>query len=169
MALIRECETICVAGCCGLDAFDRDAKHMLPWLREHQDEFLLVLDQLSDAIRSVGDHGGPVTSEQDEFNHGWKDGSECVQFLRGWRSTILSAAKLVYGHVPTLDPAWRTSDVVLLAQGIYAERAFDRMPILADALQDAGCDNTDILAHCRDATAPHARGCWVVDLVLGKS
>jgi hypothetical protein len=69
----------------------------------------------------------------------------------------------------TFSPTWRTSDVLLLAQGIYNERAFDRMPILADALQDAGCDNTDILDHCRDTSTPHARGCWVVDLVLGKS
>jgi hypothetical protein len=66
------------------------------------------------------------------------------------------------------DPAWRTSDVLALAQGIYAERAFDRMPILADALQDAGCNNDDILSHCRDTGTPHARGCWVVDLILGK-
>jgi hypothetical protein len=66
------------------------------------------------------------------------------------------------------NPAWRTSDVLLLAQGIYEVRAFDRMPILADALQDAGCTNEDILDHCRDASATHARGCWVVDLVLGK-
>jgi hypothetical protein len=42
------------------------------------------------------------------------------------------------------------------------------MPILADALQDAGCDNADILNHCRDANGVHVRGCWVVDLVLGK-
>jgi hypothetical protein len=63
---------------------------------------------------------------------------------------------------------WRTSDVLLLAQGIYAERAFDRMPILADALQDAGCDNTDLLGHLRDANATHVRGCWALDLVLGK-
>ena len=41
------------------------------------------------------------------------------------------------------------------------------MPILADALQDAGCDNDDILTHCR-GEGPHVRGCWVVDLVLGK-
>ena len=66
------------------------------------------------------------------------------------------------------NPAWRTSDVVALARGIYDDRAFDRMPILADALQDAGCDNDDILNHCRAGT-PHARGCWVVDLVLGKA
>jgi hypothetical protein len=67
-----------------------------------------------------------------------------------------------------LDPEWRTSTVVQLAQGIYDDRAFDRLPILADALQDAGCDNEDVLSHCRD-TGPHARGCWVVDLILGKS
>jgi hypothetical protein len=69
----------------------------------------------------------------------------------------------------TIDPTWRTSDVLALARGIYDERALDRMPILADALQDAGCDNDDILAHCRDTNTPHARGCWVVDLILNKS
>jgi hypothetical protein len=66
------------------------------------------------------------------------------------------------------NPAWLTSTVLALARGIYDERAFDRMPILADALQDAGCDNDDILTHCR-GPGPHVRGCWVVDLVLGKT
>jgi hypothetical protein len=67
-----------------------------------------------------------------------------------------------------VDPAWLTSDVLALAKGIYEDRAFDRMPILADALQEAGCDSDDILNHCR-GPGPHARGCWVVDLILGKS
>jgi hypothetical protein len=67
----------------------------------------------------------------------------------------------------TVDPAWLTSDVLLLARGMYEDRAFDRMPILADALQDAGCDSDDVLNHCR-GPGPHVRGCWVVDLVLGK-
>jgi len=67
-----------------------------------------------------------------------------------------------------VNPAWLTSDVLALAEGIYQERAFDRMPILADALQDAGCGNEDILNHCRQP-GEHVRGCWVVDLLLGKS
>jgi hypothetical protein len=66
------------------------------------------------------------------------------------------------------DPAWLTSTVVGLASAIYADRAFDRLPILADALEDAGCDTADTLAHCRDHPE-HARGCRVVDLILGKS
>jgi hypothetical protein len=66
------------------------------------------------------------------------------------------------------QPCWLTRTVVALASGIYAERAFDRMPILADALQDAGCDNAEILEHCRSED-PHVLGCWVVDLVLGKT
>lgn len=67
----------------------------------------------------------------------------------------------------TVNPSWLTSNVIALASGIYEEKAFDRMPILADALQDAGCDNTDILDHCRDPNAVHVRGCWVVDHLLG--
>jgi len=67
----------------------------------------------------------------------------------------------------TVDPGWRRSDVVALARDIYAERAFDRLPILADALQDAGCDSDDLLTHLR-GPGPHVRGCWALDLVLGK-
>ena len=67
------------------------------------------------------------------------------------------------------DPAWRTSTVVALASQMYESRDFTAMPILADALQDVECDNDDILGHCRDPKQVHVRGCWVVDLVLGKT
>jgi hypothetical protein len=63
--------------------------------------------------------------------------------------------------------AWRSTDVLGVARAIYEDLAFDRMPLLADALMDAGCEDEQILAHCRSA-GPHVRGCWVVDLVLGK-
>jgi hypothetical protein len=69
----------------------------------------------------------------------------------------------------TFSPSWRTDTAIALARQMYESRDFSAMPILADALQDAGCDNTDILSHCRDASLPHVRGCWVVDLVLAKS
>lgn len=67
----------------------------------------------------------------------------------------------------SVDPSWLTSTVTNLAKGIYTDRAFDRLPILADALQDAGCDSDDILNHCR-GPGPHVRGCWVVDLLTGR-
>jgi hypothetical protein len=66
---------------------------------------------------------------------------------------------------PPFDPQWRTDTVVTIADGIFRDRAFDRLPILADALEDAGCDAADVLAHCR-ADRPHVRGCWVIELVL---
>jgi hypothetical protein len=59
-------------------------------------------------------------------------------------------------------PRWRSETVTALAEGIYQERAFDRLPILADALEEAECDDERILAHCR-GPGPHARGCWVVE------
>jgi hypothetical protein len=66
------------------------------------------------------------------------------------------------------DPPWQTSTAVGLARTMYESRDFAAMPILADALEEAGCDNPDVLSHCR-GPGPHVRGCWVVDLVLGKS
>ncbi len=64
--------------------------------------------------------------------------------------------------------AWNDGALAKIAQAIYDERAFDRMPILADALEDAGCGNVDILRHCREP-GEHVRGCWVIDLLLGKT
>ena len=63
---------------------------------------------------------------------------------------------------------WNDRTVPRIALGIYEERAFDRMPILADALLDAGCDNEELLTHCR-SPGPHVRGCWAVDLLLGEA
>ncbi|MBA4066880.1 MAG: hypothetical protein C0501_24870 [Isosphaera sp.] len=67
------------------------------------------------------------------------------------------------------DPAWRTDTAVSLARGMYEARDFAAMPILADALQDAGCEDDHVLTHCRDPDGVHVRGCWVVDLALGLS
>ncbi len=68
---------------------------------------------------------------------------------------------------PNFDPGWRTPTVVAMAERIYEERGFGLLPILADALEEAGCANAEMLAHCR-GSGPHVRGCWIVDLLLGK-
>jgi hypothetical protein len=64
--------------------------------------------------------------------------------------------------------AWNDGTVQKVAQAIYEDRTFDRLPILADALEEAGCQDQDILGHCRSG-GEHVRGCWLVDLLLGKS
>ena len=89
---------------------------------------------------------------------------------RGLHRTFADLLRDVIGNSfrpVTFDPGWRTDTVVALARQMYESREFEAMPILADALQDAGCDSDDILNHCR-GPGPHVRGCWVVDLVLGK-
>jgi hypothetical protein len=80
------------------------------------------------------------------------------------------SGRLPFRPIPRLHAAWlRWSDgaILKLAQAIYEDRAFDRLPVLADALEEAGCTDGDLLGHLR-GPGPHARGCWVLDLLLGK-
>jgi hypothetical protein len=65
------------------------------------------------------------------------------------------------------EPAWRTESTVGLARAIYASTQFEVMPILADALEEAGCADPTVLAHCRNPN-PHVRGCWVLDGLLAR-
>jgi hypothetical protein len=96
--------------------------------------------------------------------------NDSVRELRdGDTSAILMLVRELFGNPfrpATFSPSWRTDTSIALARQMYESRDFSAMPILADALQDAGCDNDDILNHCRGG-GPHVRGCWVVDLVLG--
>jgi hypothetical protein len=66
------------------------------------------------------------------------------------------------------SPAWRTPTVLALATALYQERRFGDLPILADALEEAGCDNEEILGHLRQQGGGHVLGCWALDRVLGK-
>jgi hypothetical protein len=63
--------------------------------------------------------------------------------------------------------AWGDGTVPKLARRVYDDRRFDLLPILANALEEAGCTNEDVLTHCH-SPGPHVRGCWVVDAVLGR-
>jgi hypothetical protein len=116
------------------------------------------------AIRSESEShaaqsGGRIISEAEQDRFEEKQG-------RRWANLFREVFGNPFRPV-TLDPSWLTSTVVTLAQQMYDTRDFSTMPILADALQDAGCDSDDILSHCR-GPGPHVRGCWVVDLVMGK-
>jgi hypothetical protein len=67
-----------------------------------------------------------------------------------------------------LDPSWLTPTVKSLAKAIYEDRTFSDLPLLADALEEAGCTSETILCHLR-GPGPHVLGCWALDLLLGKS
>jgi hypothetical protein len=78
-------------------------------------------------------------------------------FGNPFRPTVISAAWL----------AWDGGTVLKFAQAVYEERAFDRLPILADALEEAGCTDAELLGHLR-GPGPHVRGCWALDVLLGR-
>jgi hypothetical protein len=82
----------------------------------------------------------------------------------------LTAVHEIFGNPfrpVVFDPRWRTPTVLSIAQAVYEDRTFHVLPILADALQDASCDDVAVLEHCR-GPGPHFRGCWALDLVLGR-
>jgi hypothetical protein len=89
--------------------------------------------------------------------------------IPGLEFLVARALREVFGPPtpPSFSRAWLTPTVTAVAQGVYADRAFDRLPVLADALEDAGCTDASILDHCRSGDE-HARGCWVLDLLLAK-
>ena len=113
---------------------------------------------------------GPARSENDEFEAEMKrEKRERKQLARVLREIVGNAFT-----PPRFGAAWRTDNVVAIAKGIFDERAFDRMPILAHALLDADCDEEAVLRHCRGTEVgvkeqpQHIRGCWVLELALDR-
>jgi hypothetical protein len=96
------------------------------------------------------------------------------EFAAGWMAPQKRHREL-FGKVlrATVGPGlpwsdeWRTDTVVARARGIYDDRAWDRMPILSDALQDAGCNAPGVIGYCR-GNGPFCRGCWLPDTILAK-
>jgi hypothetical protein len=94
--------------------------------------------------------------------------------LRHWLQRQANLLRDVIGNPfrpVAVDPQWlrwNGCTISKLAQVLHEERAFERLPILGDALEDAGCGDKAILTHCRFADE-HVRGCWVVDLILGRT
>ena len=93
-------------------------------------------------------------------------GSEAAELLA--QAVLL---RDIFGPIPfrslSFDPSWLTPAVVELAKAIYADRFFEQISSLADVLEITGCDNEDILRHLR-GPGPHVRGCFALDLLLGK-
>jgi hypothetical protein len=132
-------------------------KH-LPYACLHDDPVAHLLDFFSFIQMASAGAQAPVNSEAWQAASGAEEKAEC-ELLRD-----------IFGNPyrpVTFSRSWRTNTAVTLTRQMYDSREFSAMPILADALQDAGCDSADILDHCR-GPGPHVRGCWVVDLVLAK-
>jgi hypothetical protein len=107
------------------------------------------------------------------WDHDWLDAHRLAKAQRGVEAARFAVLLRDIAGNPfrpvAFLPAWRTDTVVALARTMYDSREFSAMPILADALQDAGCENEQVLNHCRDLNQVHVRGCWVLDAVLQKS
>jgi hypothetical protein len=90
--------------------------------------------------------------------------------LQGQAALLRDIVSNPFGPPPTLNPSlltWHGGTVVKLAEAIYQEGRWADMPLLADALEEAGCTDQDVLGHCR-GPGPHAKGCWLVDALLGR-
>ena len=114
-------------------------------------------------MNEIRRHQGPVQLGFGYSNHSWPTPHDCLNYFADWRTEIAVAVSQV--SEPTFfDPLWLSGDVIALRDAIEAGRAFDRLPILADALEEAGCDNPYILTHLREPY-DHAHHCWVIDLL----
>ena len=157
--LIRECPGLYTAH--GPECVNPDATHILRWMRSLPLTPLdLVLGQFEQLLQAIYRHRGPIDG-RDTFGETWPTPHDCLAYFADWRREVAVAVS----HVPGFfDPRWRTEAVTMLAKGIDADRAFDRLPILADALEEAGGDHPLVLTHLRE-NADHAHHCWVVDLL----
>jgi len=158
-----------------LSLFAVAACYMCPWNEIPKHMYETVVEYV-DGVGEI---------EQVRLAWGWKEGVPWFErpyewahgLALGWNrdndcppmAELVFRLRDIFGNPfrpVAFDPAWRTSTAVALARQMYESREFGAMPILADALQDAGCEDEAILNHCRDASQPHVRGCWVCDLVL---
>jgi hypothetical protein len=137
--------------------------------------WVIALAVLPNQISLIDSNSGRIVGGR--IGAGWDmldRAAQCCDVIRaidrGVGSAPAAFLRDIFGNPfrpVAFDPRWRTGDAVGLARAIYEDRAFERLPLLADALMDAGCADEQVLGHCR-SEGPHVRGCWVVDLVLGK-
>lgn len=154
----------CVGACCGYDAYDLNAARLdesvaadgVGWL-------LTALDQMDGVI-------GAVAGQRGHFQDGelfWSRKKECLDFYLRMRTEMLRALVAAAGAA-AFDAVWLAHDggtVAQVARAIEAGRSFGTAPVLADALEEAGCTNPELLGRLR-ATPPDARTSWAVALLV---
>jgi hypothetical protein len=159
----------------------RDGR-LFGWLGEAgNSRALLVAEAFADGAADAGQleasraeavHSGVVWACRAEARSAAESWADCKGLTRPRRAARAEVLREVFGpRSPVLlDPgvlAWQAGLAVRLAEGLYEERAFERLPILADALEEAGCADDRVLSHLR-GPGRHARGCWALDAVLGR-
>ena len=128
------------------------------------------VDFVTDAMGYIGAVKAGDLLEDDIDGHSVWNFPSFQQAKQAHEKLLCGLIRDIFGNPyrsVAFDPAWRTETATGLALKMYDEKQFAAMPILADALQEAGCEQPEILAHCREP-GTHVRGCWVIDLVLGK-
>ncbi len=168
--------------CCFIAKVYFDSKDLLElWDIEYQDQINQVYIDLDKNIQNCKRNICRISADLiNEFNNGDPDFielnrnySEIVYNHRINNEILYYRDRIKSIFIAMLDPELKidnkflTSDVKSLANGIYENQAWDRMPILADALQDAGCDENKIINYCQNGN--HFRGCLVLDSILGKN
>jgi hypothetical protein len=147
-----------------------------------REELLVAFGEAEDAtaeMRGRGDAAYHAASAADDLVYGeklglydsWLEASLVGTQDRPEGPAQAALVRDIFGNPfrpVTMAAGWLTSTVASLARGVYEERTFQRLPILADALEEAGCRDGELLDHCR-GEGPHARGCWAIDLILGKA
>ncbi|HVK15000.1 MAG TPA: DUF6331 family protein [Gemmataceae bacterium] len=155
---------VCLPECCGDEAFDTNAWRFLDWFRINGcDRFLQALDQVDDLIDTIARH--PVGSFRDKDWDWTEDRAGCLDYYENLRSEMLRALYHEMGPA-VFDPRWLSQNaraVEALARQMADRGRYETAGILADALEEAGCESFDLLSRCRRSKV-HAN--WVVQLLL---
>ena len=144
---------------------------MMPWTVPIRKKFarqvaaMVASADVNDVLEGIGTSLVSAKSRDLYYHNRDKEQHYRCALLRDLFGPLAHRAVQIDRSVST----WKDSTIRKLAQAIYEDQAFDpvRLAILADALEEAGCDDTSIIEHLR-GPGPHMRGCWVVDLILGK-
>jgi hypothetical protein len=129
------------------------------------------------AATTCRDHAGKAACEAVRWTAAalaGHDGKDADAFAHAQQQAQADLLRDLYGNpfrVPVVEPAWlawHDGTVGCLARAVYDGHRFIELPVLADALEEAGCGDLAILGHCR-RSGVHARGCWVLDLLLQRT